>query len=150
MQKKQITHKHIENHVKRKNNISFLIYSHFVSIFYKPTNATYTHAIYSYVYSLLNDAATIWSYIITWMGQNWNNFLFQFDYYTGIYLERMRNAMANITQDVLCLGKYLTSVPPQHNLEALALYTPRHVGPLNFQLWSIYTIVYCTSISTCS
>jgi hypothetical protein len=31
-----------------------------------------------------------------------------------------------ISQDVLCLNKYLTSVTPEHDLEAFALHTPRH------------------------
>jgi hypothetical protein len=42
------------------------------------------------------------------MEKNWKNFLFHLDYYTGIYLERMRKTTANIIQDVLRLGKYLT------------------------------------------
>jgi hypothetical protein len=60
------------------------------------------------------------------MGKNWKNFLFQIDYYTEIYLQRMRKSTEIFIQDILYLGKYLTSVPPEHNLAAFALHTPRN------------------------
>jgi hypothetical protein len=52
--------------------------------------------------------------------------LFQIDYYTGIYLQRMRKTTEIIIQDVFCFGKHLTSVPPEDSLEAFALHTPRN------------------------